>query len=151
MKPGTLIHYGCTKFDPNLFMPIKNRNWNKPSGGFWTSPVNSSYGWKDWNLDSEFRECDLKNSCTLKLKPSAKIYVIDNMAHLKRYSTNKCKYTNKLYLDFEKMSKKYDAIWVTTKGLMETSDISYKEGFVYSLYGWDCETVLILNKEIIII
>ena len=147
MKPGTLIHYGCTKFDPNLFMPIKNHYWNKPSGGFWTSPINSHYGWRDWNEHSEFRKCTIENSCTIVLKPSVRIYIIDSIKDLIRYSTVKCKWSGALYLDFERMSKKYDAIWVTTKGLMETSDI----GYVYSLYGWDCETVLILNKKVIII
>ena len=47
-------------------------------------------------------------------------------------------------IDFEKMSKKFDAIYLTEQG-------EYKTRFIdrYSLYGWDCESILIMNKNII--
>jgi len=46
-----------------------------------------------------------------------------------------------MYLDFEQLSKTYDAVWLTYNGERKTR---------YSnpdLYGWDCESVLILNKN----
>ena len=55
MLCDVLIHYGNNKFDEDLFLPIKNKRWEKPDGGLWTSPKNSKWGWKDWWISSEFR------------------------------------------------------------------------------------------------
>ena len=43
-----LIHYGSSKFSERKFWPIRNSDWRvKPTGGLWTSPVASKWGWKD--------------------------------------------------------------------------------------------------------
>ena len=42
----------------------------------------------------------------------------------------------------EQLSKKYDAIWLTLKGFNETH-----LSFPLNLYGWDCETVFIMNPN----
>ena len=49
--------------------------------------------------------------------------------------------SNKRYLDFEKIAENYDAIWLTEKGMQETRWSNP------DLYGWDCETFLILNPK----
>ncbi len=53
--PKKYIHYGSEHFDLNIFDPIEN--WagrNKPSGGLWSSPVDSPYyDWKEWCEDNE--------------------------------------------------------------------------------------------------
>ena len=43
-------------------------------------------------------------------------------------------------LDFEKLSKEYDAIEVF---------ISKDEQLYWDLYGWDCDSILIMNSDII--
>ena len=51
-------------------------------------------------------------------------------------------YLNK-YIDFEKLVKiGIDAIWLTEKGINQTH-LSQPS----NLYGWDVETVLVLNKK----
>jgi hypothetical protein len=137
-KENYLIHYGSKKFNPELIQPIKNVNWVKPNGGLWTSPIDSKWGWKNWCECEKFRECDKENSFMLKLYEWTKICVIDSVSDLVCLpyyeSYKKC-------LDFEKIAEKYDVIWLTVKGETETrwSDPG--------LYGWDCESVLILNSK----
>ena len=45
-----------------------------------------------------------------------------------------------IFLDFEKLSKEYDAIEV---------NISECRDLYYSLCGWDCDSILIMNSDII--
>lgn len=136
-----LIHYGSEKFIPEKVLPVKNDSWVKPKeGGLWTSPIDSKWGWKDWNDCEQFIDCDKRNSFTICLKSDAKIFVIDSLEDLKN-SPLRDGY-NKRVLDFELIAKKYDAIWLTEKGQNETH-LSYP----IDLYGWDCETVLILNPD----
>ena len=41
-------------------------------------------------------------------------------------------------LDFEELKKEYDAI-----------EVIISDGLYYALYGWDCDSILILNKDIV--
>ena len=53
-------------------------------------------------------------------------------------------YKSILCIDFKEASKTWDAIFLTEKGQRETRFTHPK-----NLYGWDCESVLILNSNII--
>lgn len=141
----TVVHYGGKKYQPHLIKPIENHGWVKPDGGLWTSPINSNWGWKDWCLSENFRDCNEANSFKLKFKPDAKIMIIDSLKDL--LDLPKCNIDygvnfKKEYPDFELLATMYDAIWLTEKGQHETH-----LSFPISLYGWDCETVLIINGE----
>lgn len=137
-----LKHYGSDTYLPEKVLPVQNSKWIKPKkeGGCWTSPVDSKWGWKDWNEGEQFAECNERNSFTICLKETAKIFVIDSLEDLKNapltdgYSTR--------VLDFEAIAKYYDAIWLTEKG-QNATHFSYP----LNLCGWDCETVLILNPD----
>lgn len=131
-----LIHYGSPSYDPTLFNPIKNRGFVKPRGGLWTSPINSKRGWKYWCERESFRDCNENNSFKLVLNLDARVFVINSLDDLKNaplIGEN---------IDFELLAKTHDAIWLTEIGLRETH-LSYP----INLYGWDCETVLILNPH----
>ena len=59
------------------------------------------------------------------------------------------------FIDYEEMAKEYDAIWLTVNGQWDTRlpemDGNYDiDGSSINLYGWDCESLLILRKECII-
>src|SRR5690606_41763411 len=82
MLAETIVHFGATKYNPELVQPIKNENWVKPKGGLWTSPINSNWGWKDWCESENFRDCNEANSFKLKFKPDAKIMIIDSLKDL---------------------------------------------------------------------
>jgi hypothetical protein len=139
-----LIHYGSNVFDQNAMKPIKNENWVKPKGGLWTSPVNSEYGWKDWCHSEQFRDCDKSNAFILQLKETAKVLIIDSLKDLENaplVCVSHINY-NQHFLDFETIAKNYDAIWLTENGQYST-----RYSHPISLYGWDCESVLLLNAK----
>lgn len=135
-----LIHFGAKEFNINLFKKIEN-DWFKPKGGLWTSPINSNYGWSDWCKQNNFRSCDLRNSFTISLNDDAKILMIDSRNDLINLPI-----INKWvsYPDFELLAQEFDAIKLTIKGEAETRFTK-----PLSLYGWDCESVLILNSKCI--
>ena len=139
-----LIHYGTKKFDCNLVSPIENCGWVKPKGGLWTSPVNSKFGWKDWCEDENFRKCDEDNSIRLRLKSETRVLIIDSESDLNKlpFYPSKVPFLKEQLIDFEELSINYDIIWLTVKGLSET-----KWSEPMNLYGWDCESVLIMNTD----
>lgn len=146
VKPYPLvIHYGSNQFNIELINQIKNDNWVKPKGGLWTSPVNSEWGWENWCKSEQFRDCNEKISFKLKLNNDAKIYIIDcfdDLVSAPKITFNLGENYQKQYIDFEELAKEYDAIWLTIKGLNQTH-LSYPLDF----YGWDCETILIMNPK----
>ncbi len=140
-----LVHYGSSEYRRELFMEVKNESWVKPKGGLWTSPIKSNWGWKDWCLAENFRICDESNSFRLRFKDKSKILVIDSLEDLEdlpKFKTVYSKRFSKEYPDFEVLTKECDAIWLTERGQRETH-LSHP----LSLYGWDCESVLILNPD----
>ena len=144
------IHYGHNNYDEAQFMPIQNlTKWIKPDGGLWASPVKSSYGWKDWNETSNYMRCDEKNSFKFKLKTDAKVLVIDSLKSLQRlipdgkrsiygYVEGITEDTKQYYLNFEVLARMYDAILY---------EVSKCQELYWVLYGWDCDSLLVLNKD----
>lgn len=141
------IHYGNTKFDPDLFRPIRNE-FVKPLGGMWASPVEAGYGWKDWNESSQCRECDEANSFRFTLKDGANVVHIYSVDDLKKLpQSKKQRMWSSYMLDFEKMLEQgVDAIELH---LSEEKEHGPTDGLYFALYGWDCDSILIMNKDII--
>lgn len=74
----------------------------------------------------------------------AKILVINNIKLLDKLPQNEENHiVNKLFvtLDFEKLSRQYDAIEVL---------ISEDNRLYELLYGWDCDSILVMNPNVII-
>lgn len=143
-KDKIFIHYGHDKFDDNLWEEIKNIPFCKPYGGLWASDINAKFGWKEWNEEEHFRECNEKNSFKFKLKKNSKIYVVNDLADLYKLpfqqSVPKEIHDIFLCLDFETIKEKYDALEV---------NISSDKRLYWKLYSWDCDSILILNKDCI--
>lgn len=143
MEDEIFVHYGSKKFKEDLFEPIKNRYWVKPDGGLWASSVNAKYGWKDWNKDSGFRECKEENSFKFKLKANAKVCIINNVKDLEllpiqNQTPSLCRKPIS-FLDFEKLiTIGYDAMLV---------NLSNDYELYWTLYGWDCDSLLVFNKD----
>jgi len=145
VKNLVVVHYGRKHFDSHFFEPIKNINYFKPEGGLWTSPVNSNYGWIDWNRDYKWIFCNPLISFKLKFYDDAKIMIIDSkedLDELPTYTVKEFGHKEVEYVDFKRLSKVCDAIWLTEKGVEET-----ESSYPVSLSGWDCETILIMNKN----
>ena len=141
----TYIHYGHTAFIPEQFNPIQNRyGMTKPYGGFWASPKDAEWGWKDWCEAEEFRECKESNSFCFTLRDDSKVLTITNTEQLRSIPQQNCEGFLMLWkaLDFETLeSSGVDAVEV---------NLSADRNLYYELYGWDCDSILIINPEIIV-
>jgi hypothetical protein len=147
----TLVTYGCgDKLSRRKFKPIENDTYrNKPDGGLWTSPYRSKWGWRKWGKVNQYG--DFKTS--FKLRFEGMLAVVDSKWHMDRLPWTLVKlpslggravtyYT----LDFKKIADiGVDGIHLTVRGEQETR---YSMGRIgKSLYGWDCETVLLFNLD----
>lgn len=138
------IHYGHKNFDRNLFVPIANRkDFAKPIGGLWASATDAEYGWKDWCKDSNFCECKEENSFKFILSDNARVLKINTISDTKYLpkADSTLKYCMWICLDFEKLKDEYDAIEIDISG----------DGIYFGLYGWDCDSILIMNPDVVII
>ena len=143
------IHYGSDGFDPSKFRRIENvKFFTKPKGGFWGSPLSAEYGWAKWCKDNNLRECDKEESFIFTLKDSAKVLklvsFIDLMPLPKRTEADEGFFSYdfdtyaSVYLDFERLLKDgVDAIEIKIEGLY------------FLLYGWDCDSILVMNKDVV--
>ena len=146
------IHYGSNCFQKERFRPIRNceRAWVKPTpeSGLWASPTWTSYGWKDYCSDNLFLQDRLNDFFIFSLKEDSKILLIRDNIDLERLSKRNLLlqsdddfFNRDLYLiDFEKcLQIGYDAIEVYINSME-----------IYNgLYGWDCDSILILNPDCI--
>ena len=141
------IHYGSDKFHKDRFGDILNGGvkWNKPEpySGLWASPIDSERNWKNWGIDNNFRVGNLYSSFTFELKSDSNIITIKNDDDIDRYLSNGIilKHHDLCYFDFEKLkSDGLDAIvaYINTPIINQC------------LYGWDCDSILVLNSECVI-
>jgi hypothetical protein len=134
-----LIHYGADKYLPEKFLPICDAEWVKPKGGLWTSPVNSEYGWREWCEAESFNLGSLKKS--FRVKFSGRVMTIDSVRDMEQLPW--CEPTPGWNFPLWEAVEfcGVDAIHLTVKGQNET-----RFSRPHNLYGWDCETVLVMNR-----
>lgn len=119
----------------------------------WGSPVITERGWKDWYETEQFRDCDEDDSFKFKLKENAKMYTINCMddcvgipqaQHISGKTIKidpNAEYHQSIYPDFEELVKQgYDAI---------AYNLSGDSKLYWVLYGWDCDSILVLNKNVV--
>ena len=143
------IHYGHKSFDRREFKPIKNRFYfPKPDGGLWASPVDTTRGWKDWCDAENYSECDENKSFRFALDANANVCHIDacsdamGLPQMEQDNSALFSRANQSYPDFEQMlASGIDAILFNM-----TSDY----GLYWVLYGWDCDSLLVLNPDVVI-
>lgn len=148
------IHYGHKKFDRRLFAPVKNGIcFSKPEfGGLWASPVDAEFGWKDWCDQEKFRECDENNSFKFVLSENANIihiYKVGDLGSLPKLTDQFGISLDMVLLDFEKLVEQgVDAVELHLSEEDHTG-VGYLDGLYWRLYGWDCDSILIMNPDIV--
>lgn len=157
------IHYGSTKFKPELSFPIKNRDWcgdaGKPEGGLWASREKATYGWKDWALDNEYKDQAIKDGIffRFKFKPNSRVYKISTLNDLNKLPKLK---NNSVYpsfddhpIDYEKcLALRLDAIELCWYGKeFEVQSNDQEDPMDMKMYTWDCDSVVVLNPNSITI
>lgn len=137
------IHYGNNVFDKNRVNKIVNNPFStKPQGGLWASSADAKFSWLDWSHVNDYCECKKENSFTFALRPNAKVLTVNYLEDLDKLPKidNDLGFPRWIYLDFETLAKEYDAIEVI---------ISNDHRLYDALYGWDCDSILIFNPDII--
>lgn len=144
MGSNIYIHYGHKRFEKNKFEHIKNREYfTKPYGGLWASPIDAEYGWKDWCKAEDYAECREQNSFTFTLSDSSNIFHIRSVQDLQSLPQQKHEKPLAYDLDFEEILRSgYDAVEL---------HLSEDRELYWELYGWDCDSILVLNKEAIVL
>lgn len=137
------IHYGSDKFDIKKFKPIENiRFFNKPRGGLWGCESTSKFSWKDF-AKSEM-DTDISTYFKFRIKSNAKVLKLHTQDDFNKFhsiyrSSGDTPLKMLVAYDFERVAKDYDVI-----------DFKVKELY-YQLYGWDLDSILVLNPNVIII
>ena len=138
------IHYGHTKFDKDMFIKIRNDVFGigiKPIGGLWASDIDARYGWKDWCDANCFRDCKKENSFTFTLTDNAKVLTINSVNDLDALPKAKDRLGLWILLDYEKISEMYDVLEV---------NISNDYDLYFKLYGYDCDSIIVMNPDVIV-
>lgn len=149
-------HYGHKEFELEKFEEIKNREmFVKPNGGLWASRLTKEQkqgDWREW-VDAEhfLNEFGQKyardNYFDFKLRKDAKVLTIRSSEELLQLpKIDNFRFVPFVMLDFEKIAKEYDAMEVL---ISEDVDRGIGEGLYWDLYGWDCDSLLVFNKEIV--
>lgn len=149
VDPYTLLHSG--DLNGGVVKPIRVTGWrsgNKPTGDgiLWGSPKGSAYGWVEWCLAEEYGDPQKWSQWWVHLDPTARLFTIDSFSDLfvlhRRYpSPDRLRL---LAMDWPGIACDYDAVWLTEEGQWRTRMTGS-----LSLYGWDCESVVVLNHDVI--
>ena len=136
MKPQLFYGY---KPEKEKMKEISNSSLgSKANGGLWTSTYeNGKSEWVQWCENAQFFTTDSDDGWLLIPNENSRILTVDNendFANIyKEYGTHTD--YNFPILDFEKMSRDYDGLHLTSEGQWET-----RWSFPYNLHGWDCES-----------
>jgi len=139
----TYIHYGSKRFNALRFKQVRNHMYPfvkpRPETGLWASPVDSSFGWKDWCELESFRNCSPNNSFSFQLSSDARVFVINDIDDLEQLPWLEDRSSNGP--DYESIREIYDVLFLTEEGQYNTR-LTYPK----NLYGWDCECILVMNN-----
>lgn len=155
------IHYGTPHF--NIKSWVKPTNSDrcggiKPNGGLWASPVDPPFlGWKEWCEDNNYRLSSFDFWFTFELKTDSKILRIHSLEDLYKYRQYysvselypESSVTSELesYQRLEVQNILFDKIIADGYDAIE---VYQSEGIYWALYGWDVDSLLVLNPECII-
>jgi len=139
------VHIGNNHISKELWMDvINNDKGSKPIGGLWTSPFNNIEGsisdWTDLLLEQPelIPHHPYEKGCLIKLKDNCNICYLTTTEKIKEIK----KLHNMETIDFEVLSKLYDAIYVAPYSMNST--LRHSE-----FKGWNIRTLLICNLDII--
>ena len=151
------IHYGSSRYDPKKWRDVHGSEggfFNKPDGGLWASPIDAEFGWREWCERERFEEKALKRSFRFNIAPPARILEltpenvwdlpgdIELRERIGWRSYRASPFGKVVGIDFEKLSEDYDVL---------VCSITKYPALYRFLCGWDCDCILVLNKEVIVV
>jgi hypothetical protein len=147
-KGMKVVHYTKPLFKLHRIV-IKNGDgktglYIKPQGGLWCSPLDSAYGWLDWCRQESFGDIDHQQRVIFDVDMT-NFLVIDSAEDMEDKLPWYLIHDLFPAIDFEQLVQQgTEGIHLTEKGQFDT-----RWTHPHSLYGWDCETVLIMTKRCI--
>ena len=123
---------------PKGKLRIKNNNQiNKPDGAFWTSTHNTrGSDWVDFAKYGFNWGSDLVDALLLRSKGGKILHIKNDRDYEKAYQQFPNYDSYKEWLDWESISKEYDAVHIS-------DDALYND----NLYGWDVESTAWFNMQ----
>jgi hypothetical protein len=104
-------------------------------GGYWCSPINSKYGWKEWVRDNmDEWQTDVHHTATIRGNG-----LIINRSEDYTGPRGAWRYGQGCW-DWDWIIAHYDFVWLTYEG---------EHACHMELYGWDCESIVVFNPDCI--
>ena len=153
---NSYVHYGAKFFVRDKFKPIENRDFiNKPDGGLWASSCKAKNSWCTWCVENNFRKPKLDECFHFSLSKTANILRIESLEDCKELILHPVGYMHEEYMnpnyeviDYKAcMERGIDAIEYRYDIACKSEDFEEIDSI---MRGWDCDSILILNPEIII-
>jgi len=154
-----VVHFSEEKGFQLHPIEIKN-NWGrlgKPSGGLWASPSSSQDSWEQWCHEESYGNIGSQTRVEMEVD-TTNFITIDSAADLEKLPVLKIRLGKETTgpkmtiesIDFEQMvADGIDGVYLTDRGQWDTR-FAFLRGVEHSLplslYGWDCECLLIMNE-----
>ena len=146
------VHYGFRVFLPELFVPVRNGQWQPKPGegtGLWACREGDELGWREWSLHAGLALYPDSNCFRFSLAPGANVLELNDPAQLKDLPKAKpLPEFERLHhlvsgwemLDYEKLvAIGYDAIELTDCNALRRE-----------LPTWDCNCLFVMNPKVIV-
>lgn len=118
----------------------ENSTPNKPAEGLWGSPIDSKFGWKEYVKS----ETDLTTTGKYEYEltvDTSDVLIINSADDVAKIPLKKGQGKTPM-MDFKALKEKgVKGVYLTAKGLSELRNADF--------YGWDCESLLILDESIV--
>ena len=145
-----------TIFDKNKITTILTpTSINKPTKAFWGSPINATFGWKEWCIREDFGNYDWENPIKWKLEKNSKILKIDwcdlqnNIELLKKYINIPIE-SQKLGFRYFMASLDFNKLFEDNIIAVQLLDGSIGHRFTMDIEmmfnSWDCESIVVLDE-----
>lgn len=153
---NSYVHYGDKSFIRDKFEPIKNRDFsNKPDGGLWASFCKAENSWSAWCVENNFVKTNLDQYFYFSLSKTANILRIESLEDCKELILHPVGYMHEEYLNpnYEVIDYKaciergIDAIEYKYDIAKGSEDFEKIDSI---MWGWDCDSILILNPDVIV-
>ena len=120
----------------------------KPSG-LWGSPIHDEDNTSDWGrfVESDYWEMidTLKEHFLFRLKPNAKIFVVDTQESVRKLPWKWDVGWGEYYVDWPKVEKMYDGVYLADDHELWLNKKDKEPTF----YGWDCDSICVFNPNAI--
>lgn len=106
------------------------------------------WGWGSWCDDNDFHTDRLNQSFTFELSEKARVLHLYDVEQLKDLPRLDSELATWCCLDFEKLlAEGWDAVELHLSE--EKSCCGFLEGLYWQFYGWDCDSILIMNPDVV--